>query len=176
MKQLLKHTIRLLVVLLLPVTIISCGGGGGVNEAALSQATSADLTISLAKTPSWAGEPLPNGVEITVYLPAGATYVGVSGISGKDYTVTGATYTLATNSVKFIVYNPTITSGIAIGSVATVKCSMSSPLTETAFTSANNGFPFGNSTEFQVTATYSSSSTTWDVSGKYEPTMSVLLY
>jgi hypothetical protein len=139
-----------------------------VNET--SPATHADLTISLVKTPAWLGDPLPNGVEITVYLPVGATYLGVNGAS--SYTLTGATPNGATNSVKFVVYHPNPAGVISTGPVATVKCSMSTPLAEAAFHSANGGFPFGNPIEFQATSIYDT--TTWDILGKYEPTISAV--
>lgn len=168
-KKLLLHAGRVLVLLLLPVTIISCGGGGGVGDEAVGQATHADLSISLQQILVPLAPPgvLVTGIDVTVHLPSGSTYLGVDPVNNG--TVQGIAYDALNHSVTFLVTGP---SGISIGSIAKVRCSMSIPLTASAFTSANNGNPI---TDFTATGEVPPG-TTHDITAQLLPQMSVSLY
>lgn len=168
-KKLLLHAGRVLVLLLLPVTIISCGGGGGVGDETVGQATHADLTISLQQLVMPLAPPgvLLTGTDVTVHLPSGVTYLGVDSVNNG--TVQGIAYDALNHSVKFLVTAPT---GFSIGNIAKVRCTMSIPLTASAFTSANNGNPI---TDFTATGEIPPG-TTHDLTAQLLPHMSVSLY
>lgn len=169
-KQISQYTIRLLVLLFLPATIISCGGGGGVGDGEPNQPTHANLTISLQQliVPLAPAGVVLTGIDITVYLPSGVTYIGVEGVNNG--VVQSPVFDPSSNSVQFLVVD---TSGLAVGPVAKIRCSMGLPLNAGAFTSANNGNPL---TGFVATGETSSPTTSHDLTAQLSPTMLVSLY
>lgn len=167
----------LLVVLFLPVNIVSCGGGGGVNEASFSPATRADLIISLRQqNGGFANNDLLTAVDIILHLPNGVdpNLVTVDGLNNLQV----QQVTPGVDFVHLIVVNAQgITFGSIgqLGNVVRVRCPLSTPLTAAAFISVNNGNPL---TDFQPTGIYSDLITNIllaDLLLKLSPEMSVSL-